>query len=155
MLSNQVGLLLQSLWISLFFCQKSEEMSLCKLLSPINCNCRSKLFYILTVCNTFYRQLQINNGKSSGVITDQGARKMPAWFFHRLVLHISCICFQNIKIVCGKFSTEKVCECFFQVLLIIQLSLYNQIISNLMESTTFVIYTITTLFALAGLICRR
>lgn len=64
---------------------------------------------------------------------------MPARFSHRLVLHISWICFQNIKIVCGKFSTEKVCECFFQVVLVIQLSLYNQIISNLMESTTFFI----------------
>ena len=79
---------------------------------------------------------------------------MPARFSDRLVLHISCICFQNIKIVCGKFSTEKVCECFFQVLLIIQLSLYNQIISNLMESTAF-FYPFEGLLALAGLICRR
>ena len=79
---------------------------------------------------------------------------MPARFSHRLVLHISCICFQNIKIVCGKFSTEKVCECFFQVLLIIQLSLYNQIISNLMESTTFFILSRDLYYHNAFCSCR-
>lgn len=45
-----------------FFCQKSEEMSLCKPLSPINCNCRTHCKYIKQLANTFYRQLQLNNG---------------------------------------------------------------------------------------------
>ena len=90
-----------------FFGQKSEEMSLCKPLSPINCNCRGKLFYILTVCNTFYRQLEINNGKSSGVITDQGQERCQ----HGFLIDLSCIflvyVFKTLKSFAANFLLKR------------------------------------------------
>lgn len=100
-----------------FFCQKSEEMSLCKPLSPINCNCRGKLFYILTVCNTFYRQLQINNGKSSGVITDQGQERCQ----HGFLIDLSCIflvyVFKTLKSFAANFLLKRFVNVSFRFFL--------------------------------------